>query len=413
LLKHHCEIFYQQLTIHQTPKKSKRKIMKAKLLIRSAALTVMASAATFLLIESCTKSSSPSVKPVPNINKAGINLALPGSTVAYQDNTITNWFKRNTNSLGAIAFDQAASVPLANGKVLWLNGDTYYNDLNTDGTTPCLFNYHNTVLQQPSTTNWTQSATVPLLYATSPQIFTDFSPAYFWPADGVEIGTKVYTYLTEMSGINYVGGKVGVFNEADNSVSYSTVTLPALDSINFGNGMVKVGTTVYAYGTKLLDGYGDTQVYVAKFSTSSPNTWTFWNGTTWAPAPSRGHGVVANTTSNGLCVSYVNGKYVMIYTQFNYQCDEGTGIYGSKSTSPTGGFSTPIKIYDIPDRKAGHTPHYYTPIVHPEFTVNNEFLLTYCINTYAPCVASCNSNKAVPDDYRPRAVRVPYVVLGL
>jgi hypothetical protein len=379
--------------------------MKTKLFIFSAALVFTGAA---VLIESCTKNESHAV----NAPATSSQLKTNSGSVAYQDNTVTNWFKRNSNSLGSIAFDQAASVLLSSGKVLWLTGDTYYNDLNSDGTTPCLYNYHNTVLQQPTTSNWTQSSTMPLLYATSPQIFTDFSPDYFWPTNGVEIGTKVYTYLVEMNGLNYVGGKVGTFNEADNSVSY-TVTLPNLDSISFQNGMFKVGTTVYVYGTKLLDGYGDTQVYVAKFSTSSPGTWTFWNGTTWASAPSLGHGVVATTTSNGLTVNYVNGKYVMIYTQFNYQCDEGTAIYGSKSTSPTGGFSTPITIYNIPDVVNGHTPHFYTPLIHPEFTANSEFLLTYCINNYAPCIAQCNSSKAQPDYYRPRAVRVPYVVLGL
>lgn len=384
--------------------------MKTKLFIFSAALGIAGCAATMVLIQSCTKNQSRSV----NAPATASSLKTNSGSVAYQDNTVTNWFKRNSNGLGSIAFDQGSSVPLSNGKVLWLTGDTYYNDLNSDGTTPCLFNYHNTVLQQPSTTNWTQSSTTNLTYATSPQIFSDIVTAnYFWPANGVEISSKVYTYLIEMTGSTYVGAQVGVFNEADNTVNYTTVSLPNLAGISYQNGMFKVGTTVYVYGTKLTDGYGDTQVYVAKFSTTSPATWSFWNGSTWASAPTAGSGIVANTTSNALTVNYVNGKYVMIFTQFNYQCDEGTAIYGSTSTSPTSGFSTPITIYNIPDKVNGHTPRFYTPIIHPEFTANNEFLLTYCINNYAPCIAQCNSSKAVPDYYRPRAVRVPYVVLGL
>src|ERR1700748_1988270 len=145
--------------------------MKTKLFVFSAALAIAGSAATMVLIQSCSKNESRSVNPTA----ASSSLQTNSGSVAYQDNTVTNWFKRASNSLGSIAFDQGASVPLSNGKVLWLTGDTYYNDLNSDGTTPCLFNYHNTVLQQPSTTNWTQSSTTNLLYATSPQIFTDFS----------------------------------------------------------------------------------------------------------------------------------------------------------------------------------------------------------------------------------------------
>jgi hypothetical protein len=155
--------------------------MKTKLFIFSAALAIAGSAATMVFIQSCTKTGSRSVNAPATTSQLKTN----SGSVAYQDNTITNWFKRNSNGLGSLAFDQGASVPLSNGKVLWLTGDTYYNDLNADGTTPCLFNYHNTVLQQPSTTNWTQSSTTNLLYATSPQIFTDFSPDYFWPTNGV------------------------------------------------------------------------------------------------------------------------------------------------------------------------------------------------------------------------------------
>jgi hypothetical protein len=386
--------------------------MKTKLFIYSATLAIAGTAATMLLIESCTKNDRSATKTLNSASAVLVNGAS-----AVEDTIATNWFKRNSNSLGSIAFDQAASVPLSSGKVLWFTGDTYYDDLNSDGTTPCLFNYHNTVLQQPSTSNWTQSSTTNLLYATSPQIFTALnsgtSKYYYWPIDGVEIGSSVYTYLVEMDSTAYIGGQVGVFNESNNTVNYSTVTLPNLAGISYQNGMFKVGTTVYVYGTKLTDGYGDSQVYVAKFSISSPATWSFWNGSTWASAPTAGSGVVATTTSNSLCVSYVNGKYVMVITQFNYQCNEGTAIYGSTSTSPTSGFSTPITIYNIPDTVDGDTPHFYTPEIHPEFNANSRFMFTYCLNTYAPCIAQCNSGKATPDYYRPRAVWVPYSVLGL
>ena len=103
----------------------------------------------------------------------------------------------------------------------------------------------------------------------------------------------------------------------------------------------------------------------------------------------------------------------MVITQFNYQCNGGAAIYGTTSSRPEGTFSTPITIYNIPDLNSGHSPHYYAPVIHPEFTASSEFLFTYCINGYAPCVTKCISSKAAPDDYRPRAVRVPFVVLGL
>jgi hypothetical protein len=390
--------------------------MKTKLFIFSGATALVMSAAALLLVQSCSKNESHSLKPSNTSPKKGVE----GGTVAYEDTIATNWFKRNSNSLGSIAFDHASSVLLSSGKVLWLMGDTFYNDLNSDGTTPCLFNHHNTILQQPSISNWTQSATTNLTYDTSPQIFTAVSPDYFWPGNGIEIGTSVYTYLTVIN--NSTGaeepGQVGVLNESTNAVSYTTVTLPDLKGVNFASGMFQVDTTVYVYGTKLLSGYGNTHVFVAKFSTSSPATWTFWNGSSWAatmPDTTRTNltPVVATTASNALTVNYVNGKYVMIYTQFDYYCNGGTNIYATTSTSPTGGFGTPASIYNIPDEVDGNTPKFYTPCIHPEFNANSQFMFTYCINNYAPCIAQCISSEAQPDYYRPRAVWVPYSVLGL
>jgi hypothetical protein len=383
--------------------------MKTKLFIFSGAVALVLSAATLLLIQSCTKNESRNPTP-SNLNTPKV---VNNASGVVEDTIATNWFKRNSNGLGSIAFDQASSVLLSSGKILWLLGDTYYNDLNSNGTTPCLFSNstRNTMLQQPSKTNWTQSATTNLTYDTSPQIFSALGSDYYWPANGVEIGTSVYTYLTVDN--NAKPGVVGVFNESNNTVNYTDVTLPNLYGINYDNAMFKVGTTVYVYGNKLKDGYGDTKVFIAKFSTSSPSSWTFWaGGSTWNSTVDT-NAVVATIPSNAFTVNYVNGKYVMIYTQFVYQCNEGTNIYAVKSTSPTS-FGTASSIYNIPDTVGSNTPFFYTPMIHPEFSANSRFMFTYCINNYAPCIAQCNgSSQAQPDYYRPRAVWVPYSVLGL
>jgi hypothetical protein len=228
----------------------------------------------------------------------------------------------------------------------------------------------------------------------------------------VEIGTKVYALSVEMSGTtgSVIGCRMGILDETTNAVDTTTV-LPSFNGIFFPNAMVPVGSYVYVYGGKSI-GYGVTNVYVARFATTSPGTWTFWDGSTWASSATTA-AIVATTGSNGLTVSYVNGKYVMIYTAWNFGCGSDDGIYGMSSTSPTGGFSSAIKIYDIPDRSMGYIPFFYTPIVHPEFTANNEFLLTYCINMYSRCIPTCVSGEAIPDNYRPRAVRVPFSLLGL
>jgi hypothetical protein len=86
----------------------------------------------------------------------------------------------------------------------------------------------------------------------------------------------------------------------------------------------------------------------------------------------------------------------------------------STSGRATGPFSTLKKIYTIDDRYRGHSPFFYFPITHPEFiNSKNELLVTYSINGYEPCESSCVKGRAIPDHYRPKAIRVPLELIGL
>ena len=52
--------------------------------------------------------------------------------------------------------------------------------------------------------------------------------------------------------------------------------------------------------------------------------------------------------------------------------------------------------------------------MHPEFDdKTKELLITYCINGYGNCVNTCINNRFNPDYYRPKAIRVPYKVIGI
>jgi hypothetical protein len=365
--------------------------------------------AALLLLFACSKPTG-SLKPDDVIASARITAA----TAAYQDDSATAFFRRTT---GSIAFDGALSVPLSNGKVDWLFNDTFYDDLNADGTVPCIFSKHNTVLQQPASHSWNPAQTTNLLLFGNPDLFQPLTQGnYYWPSAGVEIGSTVYTVCLEISGTTgqLVNEIMAGLSEANNTVGYTAI--PDLNGIDFTKGMVKnLDGYVYVWGGKLKPNtIGQCDVYVARFPQGSVGAWTFWNGSAWV-ASAASAAVIATAPSGGISVSYVNTKYVMIATTFNLQCDGGTAIYGASSSSPTSGWSAIATnvIYNIPDRLQGHTPFFYTPSVHPEFNKNNEFLFTYCINTYQPCVAACNNNEFDPNIYRPRAVRVPFSVLGL
>src|SRR5215472_4997442 len=64
-----------------------------------------------------------------------------GGAVAEKDPKFTDFFRRSS---GWIAGDGGLSVPLSDGRVLWLFGDSHVDDLDAaSGTIPCLFQVRN------------------------------------------------------------------------------------------------------------------------------------------------------------------------------------------------------------------------------------------------------------------------------
>jgi hypothetical protein len=263
------------------------------------------------------------------------------------------------------------------------------------------------------------------------QIFT--SPVQgdlMWPGAGTEVGNQIY-----MNNIEVPVGSLSADNQflCDITESASTsipevtnLTVPGMSSqtnIIYSLGVVQPGDGyVYAYGT---GGFIGADVFVARFATGTPTVWTFWDGSTWASAPSTASAaVVASGPCNNNTVGCVNGKYVLITMDFGFSCDQNSrNMYASTATSPTGPFTTAQTIYTLADYKQGHEPVFYNPTIHAEFNNgHNELLVDYCVNFYSKndgtgnvCLAPCSNHDGTEDlnDYRPKGVRIPFSLIGL
>lgn len=65
---------------------------------------------------------------------------------AYKDSVFTEYFRRTSEWT---ASDGSISVPLPEGKSLWLMGDSYIDNFNpADTTIPCLFQVRNSIMVQ-------------------------------------------------------------------------------------------------------------------------------------------------------------------------------------------------------------------------------------------------------------------------
>jgi hypothetical protein len=236
---------------------------------------------------------------------------------------------------------------------------------------------------------------------------------WLWPGCGFQEGKTVFIYLSSLK----TTGKGGMWGWRSTGHDYwAKVKFPGLDEITyaplpsfggitFGIGFVKGGDHLYAFGGKQSGLASD--LYVARFSASKPDSeWLFWNGHEWQKNVSRA-APIARGASTSLHVCFVRGKYLLSTSAFSLGCDQGRDIFFATSDSPTGPFSKLNQVYTIPDENQGHSPFFYLPAAHPEFVnAQGEILVTYSINGFEPCVSACVKGRAIPDHYRPKAIRV-------
>lgn len=343
--------------------------------------------------------------------------AQPGQprAQAYKDAAFTEFFRRTK---GWVAGDGAMSVPLSDGRVLWLFGDSFVDTLNpATGTVPCLFNVRNTAMIHHKT-DLQNAHTLVHTNASSRTLFryTGSEPYWYWPVNGFQEGNTVYIYLTKLKpggglGFETVGHAWAKLRFPELSIE-GYEPLPDFKGIDFGCGFVKDsdGVHTYAFGSKLVK--LDSMVHVARLKTSDPaRDWRYWDGSGWAEDVTKA-AVIGHGAAPSLHVCKLKDKYVVTSSELSVQCDQGKEIYMSTSERPTGPFSPRQRVFTIDDTVQGHHPFFYLPVAHPEFgNEKGDLLVTYSINGYEPCLKNCVNGRMNPDYYRPKAIRVPLALI--
>jgi hypothetical protein len=334
----------------------------------------------------------------------------------YKDSTVVSFFRRTG---GWVAGDGAFSVALADGRTIWLTGDSHIDDYDkATHTLPCLFQVRNAALLQPARDwSWTHTETLTGNDPRSKYFYrTDSTGRYWhWPISGIQLGDTVYLYY---SGLERAEGGFG-FKNTDKDVwvkvKYPEIKIAGqhdlqdFNGINFGIGFIKGDKDgyVYAYGTKFNKEKNGSDLYVGRFPASDPNKpWEFWDGAAWSKTSTKA-AIIARTAFSPQ-VSKVKNKYLLVSSALSVACDQGKDIYTAVSSRVTGPFSAPKAIYTLNDTLQGHYPFFYVPVAHPQFINDKgEILITYNVNGYEPCVKGCVNNRMNPDHYRPRGIRVP------
>jgi hypothetical protein len=350
---------------------------------------------------------------------------------SYRDDQVVGFFHRANPALHSVAFDQGNSIPLSDGHELWITEDAFNGfELAANGDIKCNYfiNYRNSMLVQPANHSWdpNQTTNITINNSTSnqPLQVCNIQPGtqWTWPGQGIELNGKVYVIAGEGNGLSATGNAFYVFTENPSSYTWAverdTVTQVNSNAagVGYGGGFYKAADGyIYSFGSKGVF-FNANDLFVARFQPSNFFSWTFWNGSTWASTPSAANAAVIGTSQQNVFITYWHGKYIMMQMDEGFFCDPTShNIYLSTSSSPTGPFSAPIKVWTIEDMDGGHIIKYYTPAIHPEFdNGKNELLLTYSVN-FSPCTvpSECVNGTEPSKYYQVKGVRVPASVIGL
>lgn len=341
----------------------------------------------------------------------------------YKDTVVTHFFRRSS---GWISSDGGFTIPLTDGRTMWLMGDSHIDDYDpATGTVPCLFQVRNAALVQPADDwDWHHTQT---LIGKGPGIksFLKNNPDdqhFIWPGAGIQINDTIYIYCANMKNAKSALEGFG-FAHAGNDLM-AKVLFPSMqvvgyaplqnfDEIGFGIGFIQREHWVYVYGQKFNK--MTNELFVARFPETRPcGPWQFWNGGDWTGDIRKIKAIAAQGGVSGTFeVCAVHGRILLVSSQLSVGCDQGKDIFGATSTTITGPFSEPRWIYTIDDTLQGHYPFFYAVVAHPEFSADGQdLLMTYAINGYGTCVPVCVNGRMNPDYYRLKAFRVPLKVLA-
>src|SRR5512133_1793700 len=348
--------------------------------------------------------------------------SLSAQYSSYPDTAFTEYFRMK--GPGWVASDATISVPLPDGRVMWLMGDTNIDDYrDSDTSMPCLFQIRNSILVQDATD---RSKFITIIDSTktgfnrTPVKLVDNDNTLFWPGHGFVKGDTAYVFYTRYN--SQTLARLGTYlakilwRELINASAIKSLTLiENLNDTEFGNSVI-IDTTsnyVYFYGQKTYWIVND--LYVARClldNISGP--WEYYNGTGWTNTVTEAKKILPQGyVSPSFSIIKENNKYYLITQDIVFlSCGYGRKIFAYTADHPEGPFVNRRTIWLISDKYKGSYLVTYNTTAHPEFTENKEILISYNVNNTCPsqCI-NAFTDRYNADLYRPKFVRVPFEVL--
>jgi hypothetical protein len=332
--------------------------------------------------------------------KPNKNIISTYESKALLDSTFNVQWQNQTNF---IAGQNAFSLLLENGKILWLYRQSHINDL-VNNKIPCQPNVQNAAVLQSAGTfqllNIGASDYIPVI-ATNPfipmcaYVYTD--TIFIFGKDSTNTNS-IYIAKFLYPSLQYIGTV--------------PLSLPSIvpSTFQFGFACVADSVTGYYFNYGIRKQNGQYQIAVARHPLDNPfKTWRFWNGTDWKNNTDDA-AVIFSTIAEPTCIRKLNGAYICINQNTGNGCGAGSQITFKYSSYPIGPFEGDKKLFTIPNQWQGFLPNAFGASMQPSIigsTFEKRVLFTYSLNGYQPCTNDCDAGFTNPEFYKTYGFSVP------
>lgn len=340
---------------------------------------------------------------------------MPASSVQVElADDFNNMFARYGNSNKHLddwtGGDTTNSVPLQDGRNVWIFSDTFLGRVNPDYSRPSgSFINNSFVIQEGSKLvdtlhGGTPSKPTALVQTNDGHQMND-SPTvgstWYWMGDGtIENNTlnvfvlKFGKYGPNMFDFQWLGTGIAVFSLPHLRLK-KIVPIPSTNGVEYGSGLLEEGKYVYIYGTEDLG--NEKYMHIARARRRNLlGLWEFFTGTGWSWDPADTKRVLLGV-ANEYSVTKIGGAYVLV--TMDTRIPLSNEIVAYISCAPTGPWSGPQHLYNAPESGGNH--FVYNAHAHPEFSKGRTLLVSYNVNSF-------RFQDLLEDVriYRPRFIRV-------
>jgi hypothetical protein len=326
------------------------------------------------------------------------------------DHYYTDYFARDC--CGMTGADGFYSVPLPDGRVVWIFGDTFLGTVEKDGSrkkgSPVFIRNSMAVMDDDSLRTihqvidgWESSLVIPP-EAKKGTVFSEDS-LWYWPGDGFVENGKLKIFMT-----GFYQADTGNWGFRWTSANIATFSLPnfeleGIDHLFYPNeAEVHWGHAIcdddedYTY----IYGAGDKFPYVARAPKGNIHApWEFYDGQGWVNDSQLAKPMAEFRGSEQFSVIKLGDKYVLLTQAGDFL---SSSIYTCTSDYPYKEWSEKKEQYKLQPLVPEKDLFAYNPVAHPHLNENDELLVSYCINSF-------NLNDLFEDasKYRPVFIRIP------